>query len=234
VAAAAASVAAEPILSPPANKTPTADYADPKATFRTYIEATRNNDVEAAKQCWVIDDDNIGALDTMVGLCISVRHLKQVTERKFGPKGLAAIPENWRGDDFSDAAMDLTAKRLSDTEVNITGDTAQLKIKWNKDDGYPNPAFFFGTTIYFRKGGGKWKIDANRMIGLEHGVDFFDESTWGHIFRDQVAIINDAAQKVNNGKLKTTKELATFIDESIKLMTKKYEEEPNRGNPKGK
>lgn len=40
----------------------------------------------------VIDDDNkSGALDTIVGLWISMRQINQVAEKKFGAKGLGAI-----------------------------------------------------------------------------------------------------------------------------------------------
>jgi hypothetical protein len=50
-----------PAADPPAEK-PAAEYADPKATYRSYIEAVRKNDVKATKQCWVIDDDNKSGL----------------------------------------------------------------------------------------------------------------------------------------------------------------------------
>ncbi|HEY1187431.1 MAG TPA: hypothetical protein VGE74_07220, partial [Gemmata sp.] len=86
-----ASNSADPPAELRANK-PAAEYADPKATYRTYIEAVRKNDVQAAKQCWVIDDDNkSGALDTMVGLRISMRQINQVAEKRFGAEELDAI-----------------------------------------------------------------------------------------------------------------------------------------------
>jgi hypothetical protein len=234
VTAAAASTAADPPAKPPAGKR--SEYADPKATYRTYIEAVRKNEVKAAKQCWVIDDENkSGALDTIVGLWISMRQINQVAERKVGAEGLDAILNGWRRDDVTDAALDLTRKRIDNAEVKITGDTAALKIKWKEDDGVPNPAFEFREgPITFRKVGENWKIDANKMTGLERGADFFEKGTWGPMFRDQVVIMNEAIEGMEKGKLKTAKELGAFIEGKIEAMKKKYEEERKRESPKGK
>jgi hypothetical protein len=232
VTAAPASTAPTPPEKRPADK-PSAEYADPKATYRTYIEAVRKNDLKAAKQCWVIDDDNkSGALDTIVGLWISTRQLNQVAEKKFGAKGLDAIPKGWRRDDVTDAALDLTRKRLDDAEVKITGDTAELKIKWKKDD-VRNPAFEYGGSTSFRKVGGNWKIDANKMTGLKRGADYFKKGTWGPMFRDQVAIMNEAINGMEKGKLKTAKELGVFIEDKFEVMEKKYEEERKKEDRKG-
>ncbi len=234
VTAAAGSTPPDPRAKLPADK-PAAEYADPKATYRTYIEAVRNNNVRAAKECWVIDDDNkSGALDTIVGLWISMRRVNQVAETKFGAEGLDAILKGWRRDDVSDPALDLTKKRLEDAEVQITGDTAKLKIKWKEDDGVPNPAFEFGESTSFRKVGGNWKIDANKMTGLKRGPDFFEKGTWGRMFRDQVAVMNEATDGMEKGKLKTAKELGVFIEDKIEAMKKKYEEERKKEAPKGK
>jgi hypothetical protein len=235
VATEAVATAADPPAKAPADKS-AAEYADPKATYRTYIEAVRKNDVKAAKQCWVIDDDNkSGALDTIVGLWISMRQINQVAERKVGAEGLDAILKGWRRDDISDAALDLTKKRVDDAEVKITGDAAVLKIKWKEDDGVPNPAFEFGDgPITFRKVGGNWKIDANKMTGLERGADFFEKGSWGRMFRDQVAIMNEAIDGMEKGRLKSAKELGAFIEGKIEAMKKKYEEERKKESPKGK
>jgi hypothetical protein len=225
--------AADPPAKLPADK-PAAEYADPKATYRTYIEAIRKNDIKAAKQCWVIDDDKSGALDTMVGLWISMRQINQVAERKFGSEGLDAILKGWRRNDVADPALNLTKKRLDEAEVKITGNTAALKIKWRADDSVPNPTFEFREgPISFRKVGGNWKIDANKMTGLERGADFFEKGTWGRMFRDQVAIMNEAIDGMEKGKLKTAKELEMFIEGKIAAMTKKYEEERKKEAPKG-
>ena len=53
--------------------------------------------------------------------------------------------------DCTDAAIDRTLARLEQSEVTVEGDTATLKIRWDKDDGSPNPVFSYGGTIPFRK-----------------------------------------------------------------------------------
>jgi hypothetical protein len=230
VAVVASFPAADSVAQPPADK-PAAEYADPKATYRTFIETVRQFDRKAAKQCWVIDDDNkSGALDIIVGLSISLRQINQVTEKKFGAEGLEKILKGWLRDDLTDAALDLTKTRLVDAEVNIVGDTAVLKIKWREDDGVPNPAFWFGKEpIRFRKVGGNWKIDANKMTGPKYGAD-----TWVRVYRDPVAIMNEAIEGMEKGKLKTAKELGEFIDGKVAAMIKKREEDQKKEGPKGK
>ncbi len=234
VAVATVSTAADPPAKLPPDK-PGAEYADPKTTYRTYLEAVRKNDIKSAKQCWVIDDDNkSGALDTIVGMWISTRQINQVAEKKFGAEGLDAVLKRWRRDDVSDPAIDLTRKRLNDAEVKITGDTAELKIKWKKTDGGSNPAFEFGGTTHFRKVGRNWKIDANLMTDLKHGADFFAKGTWGPMFRDQVVIMNEAIVGMEKGKLKSAKELKAFLEDKFEALKKKYEEEAKKEALKAK
>jgi hypothetical protein len=72
------------------------------------------------------------------------------------------------------------------------------------------------------------------MTGLNRGADFFKKGAWGPMFRDQVGIMNEAVDAMDKGKLKSAKELGTFIDGKIEAMTKKYEEERKKESPKGK
>ncbi len=207
----------------PATDQKAARYASPKATFRTFIEAVRENDLEAARKCWVIDDDNkSGALDVVVGLWISLRQVNQVVVKKFGKKEASALLAGWDRDDVSDAALDLTEKRLAGAEVKISGDTATLKIKWKEDDGSPNEAFLFGDSPFpFRKVAGDWKFDANAMAGLKRGADFF-KGTWGPMFRDQMVIMDGVVDGIRKGRLKTVKEVKEFLDRKFAVMEKKY------------
>jgi hypothetical protein len=213
-------------------------YADPAATYRTYIEAVRNMDAKAAKLCWAIDDDNkSGALDVIVGMWVSSRQLSQTAVKKFGAEeGSRAILKGLRRDDVADAALDLTMKRLGDgnAEVKISGDTAVLKIKWKESDGVPNAAFGFGVPLSFRKVEGNWKIDANKMTGLKRGADFFAKGTWGPMFRDQVVIMNEAIDGMEKGQLKSAKDLDMFLKDRIEALKKKYDDERKKDNPKGR
>jgi hypothetical protein len=216
--------AADPSAKPPDDGRAAA-YADPKAAYGTYINAVRANDLEAAKRCWVMDGDGESrALDTIVGLWVSTRKASRLAGQKFGPEGCDAVLKRFRREDVSDAALDLTRKRLEDAEVTITGDAAELKMKWGEDDGYPNPAFEFRKEpTPFRKVGGNWKIDGNRMTKLQRGADFF-EATWGRMMRDQVVIMNEAVEAMEQGKLKNAKELTAFIDGKVADVVKKYKE----------
>jgi hypothetical protein len=226
--------AADPPAKPPAAK-PAAEYADPQATYRTYLEAIRKNDLTAAKRCWVIDDDNkSGALDTVVGLWISARRVNQLAEKKFGTDGLDEALKGLRRDDVSDAALDLTAKRLADAEVVTTGDTAELTLKWKKGDGGDRPAFGYRATTHFRKVDGEWKIDFHQETGLTRGEDFFAEGDWGVMFRDAVAVMNEATDGMEKGKLTSVKELGAFVAGRTEELVKKYEEKRKKESRKDK
>lgn len=228
------SLVQEPQAKAPADKK-AAEYADPKSTYRAYIEAIRNNDLKAAIRCWTVEDDNkCGALDVIVGLWISMRQINQVAAKKFGEAGLRAIG-GWQRDDITDRALALTKKRLDDAEVKITGTTAELRIKWQESDGGSNPAFALSEEpTIFRKLNGEWKIDFNKGTGLKRGADFFEKGTWGPLFRDQVVIMNEAIDAMEKGRIKSAKELEKYINEKIEAKKKKYQEEERKANPKRK
>jgi hypothetical protein len=207
---------------PPTNQQSGA-YGDPKSTFRTYIEAVRNNDVQAAKKCFVIDDNNrSGALDVIAGFWVSTRRLNQLAEKKFGKDGIRAI-KGWRSDDVTDQALDRTRKLLNNATVKINGNRTDLKINWEEGDGRGEPAFAVGDKrIPFQSVGKEWKMDANKMSGIKRGKDFFKPGTWGPMFRDQVAIMEEAISGMEKGKLTTAKELSQFIEEKIEAMKEKH------------
>jgi hypothetical protein len=202
-------------------------FPDPKTVYRAYMEAVRKNDLKAANACFVMDYDNQpSAIGVFVGLWVSTRQLNQIAVKTFGMDGTYAIPKKWRGEDVSDRALDLTRKRLESAELIIKGNSAELRIKWEKDDGYPNEAFeFTDGPIPFRKVKAGWKIDGNKMTGLKRGEDFFEAGSWGPLLRDQVGIMNDAFEGIQKGQIATPKQLQGFIDSRMKAMIKKYESE---------
>ena len=62
--------------------------------------------------------------------------------------------------DCTDKALDRTISRLAGSKYKIEGDRANVTIKWEEDDGYPNQAFFFSDeNRIFRKINGLWKLD---------------------------------------------------------------------------
>src|SRR5947209_1596570 len=88
LAAGAAASPAGAAPASPAGAKKAGTYADPRSTFRAYIEAVRKNDAAAARKCWVLDDDDrTGALDVIVGRHIALRRLHQAAVKKFGKEG---------------------------------------------------------------------------------------------------------------------------------------------------
>ena len=219
------SYAAEPVQLATAT-TPISKYADPRTTYNTYIEAVRRCNPQIAARCWTIDDDNkSGALDTLVGMWIAPRRVTRLTEQRFGEAGLKMLG-SWPREDVSDAALDLTKQRLADAEVTITGDTAELKIKWQKDDGYPNEAFQFSNeATHFRKIKGEWKIDANKEAGLKTGADFFKQGGWGVMFRDQVDLMNQVSDAIETEQLKTERDLSKLLQTKMLELMRKYHQQ---------
>ena len=70
--------------------------------------ATKANDVETAKRCWMIDDDNAsGALDVVVGMWVASRKLVAATDAKFGADGVKLLGR-WNRPTCTDKAIELT------------------------------------------------------------------------------------------------------------------------------
>lgn len=169
-----------------------------------------------------MDDDPGGkAVSVIVSFWISMRRLEQSATRAFGKAGRRALPPSWCRSDVSDRALDLTADRAAKSKLVITGNTAELKVRWLEEDD--SEFKFAQEPIYFRRVGGCWKIDANRMTGLARGVDFFEEGSWGPMFRDQVEIMNQAAERADAGRFKNARQLNEFIDQRLERMIRKYD-----------
>jgi hypothetical protein len=219
-----------PAKAPVAKKV--AEYADPKSTFRTYIDAVRKNNAPAAKECWVLDDDDkSGVLDVLVGKHIALRRLNQAAVKKFGKEWRRAISKDLRLDEVTDQvtdqALDLTKKRLGKATVRIKGNKAELRIKREKDDGNSEPAFedSGGEPIPFRKVGKNWKIDANKLMGIKRGSEFFKEGSMppvGVVFSGWFVIANEAVNGMQKGKLKTAKEVNQFMKRRWKAWFEEY------------
>lgn len=200
-------------------------YASPKETFKTYIKAIRINDLRAANECWVFDGENSSnALDVIVGFWIATRQANQIVKEKFGDDARHRTLHGWCRDDVSDQALELTEKRLDQSEVRIMGDTAKLRIRWADDDGSVNPAFDFRELTFFRKVDGKWKMDANRFTGQKQSNEFFEAGSWGPLIREQVDIMNEIVAKLKHNSLKTEDELDQFVSANMATLKKKLEE----------
>jgi hypothetical protein len=134
------------------------DYSSPEATYRTFLNAVKNDDSVGAVACWTVSDGNESkVLDVLVGVWVTMHEFGKITRDTIGDyDGQMLRP------DCTDEAIDLTLSRLTASEASIAGDTAKLPIKWEKGDGYPTPAFFYSDApIPFRLEDGSWKIDAH-------------------------------------------------------------------------
>src|SRR5262245_46950525 len=119
------------------------DLSSPSATVRSYLAAVKANDIETAKRCWIIDDNNTsGALDVVVGMWVASRKLVAVTQAKLGEDGLKHLGR-WNRPVCSDKAIDLTFDRLAGAQFKEQKTIAKLTIPWQPGDGETNPAFLF-------------------------------------------------------------------------------------------
>jgi hypothetical protein len=188
------------------------DWGSPIAVYRSYVEAVEKEDFEAAKGFWNIDDDKAVILDTTIGVWISSRRLNKGVSRRFGMEALEEF-EFYR-DDVTDQALGRTKKRLVESTVVINGNHAELKIKWQEDDGYPNTAFEFSGddgVVPFIRVNGKWKIDTNAFAGLDKAVALFEAGSISLMMRDSVAVTNEAVRAMEDGQFTNVKELEQFM-----------------------
>ena len=184
------------------------DFSGAAETTKTYLLATKANDVEAAKKCWTIDDNNeSGALDVVVGLWISSRKLVAAVESKLGPEGVKALGR-WNRPHGTNEAIDTTLTRLGNVRIQERGDVATLKIEWQTGDGDTTAAFMcVKTPLVFRRVAGEWKLDANVFTGTAKAADLFAPGNLWPIWRDEIEVMSDLTSLIESG---TIKDLATF------------------------
>ena len=200
------------------------DLSSPKATLLSYVEAVEAGDYATAKHCWVIDGkDQDGAMEVVVGLWTSSRRARLAVIQKFGKVGIEALGKFARPD-VSDEALDRTLNRIKDSEAEIKGDKASLQIRWKKDDGFPNDVFLFSKEpLPFRKVGATWLLDATASAGGD-AKSVLEPGTWGPLFRDYTKMLNEAADGLGSGKLKTKDDVSGLIEERGKAAAKRYED----------
>lgn len=202
------------------------DSGSPIAIYRSYIEAVEKEDLEAAKECWTVDDDNLSILDITIGVWISSRRLFKAVSHRFGKEALEKF--EFYHDGVTDQALRITKKRLDESKVVINGNHAKLQIKWHEDDGYPNSAFEFSADdpVLFLRVNGKWKLDTKEMVG---------EATYatGSIsfgMRLCVTAYNDATRALENGQFTSVKELEQFIGNRLTALSKEHQKQQQDKN----
>jgi len=209
-----------------------ADYSDPIKTYRTFLEAIKRDDLEAAKACCAIPDNNkSGALDVLVGMWVTFHRFNNVALLKFkddvGPyltdDGTEKKDSPYLRTDCTDQALDRTISRLSGSKFKIEGDKAKLTVKWEKNDGYPNPAFFFSNEDEtFRKIDGQWKLDFGPSDNSGKPEDLFKPGSWECAFRDGMNLMNAVIEEIESGKLKTWKQVTEQLEERTEVLGRKW------------
>lgn len=103
----------------------------PTEVYRAYLNAVKKSDLAAARSCWSISgDDTCGALDAVVGMWVA-SHRFNVAISKAGLDG-KQFGSWFAREDCTDEAIDRTLARLERSTFTVKGDTAQLKIRWDK------------------------------------------------------------------------------------------------------
>lgn len=200
------------------------DLSTPPATLRAYLAATKANDVDAAKNCWTIDDNNAsGALDVVVGMWIASRRLVAATEGKFGEAGVKLLGR-WNRPVCTDKAIDLTAQRIGNPVIKEIGGRARFQINWQAGDGNSNPAFMHPSKlIFFRKVGEEWKIDGNIFTQADQAAKLFIPGQIWPIWRDEMAIMNELSSAIEKGTLATAADFERELQSRVAELKSKYE-----------
>jgi hypothetical protein len=193
-----------------------ADYADPVRTYRAYLEAIKRDDLAAARTCHHIDEKNGAVLDVAVGIWVAHHRFNKLVASKFGEHESPFLRA-----DCTDQALDRTLARLAKSTFKITGNSAELTIHWEEEDGSPDEVFCFtgDETIPFRKVGDQWKIE------LEHGdnsSEWLAPGSWGRAFREGAKLLNEASDDIESGKFSTWKQVSEILDQKSKKLAEQW------------
>ena len=194
------------------------DLSSPTAAVRSYLAATKANDVETAKKCWT-DDAGTGTLDVVVGMWVETRKLVAATDARFGPEGLKLLGR-WNRPSCTDRAIERTLERVAAATVREGETAARLVIHWHPEDHTSEPAFLADFPFRVRRSGDQWKLDAGVLIGEG------DPSAVGRalaIGRDEMAIMKDLTASLEKGQIKELSEFERELKGRAATLKAKYE-----------
>jgi hypothetical protein len=198
------------------------DLTSPAATVRSYLAATKANDVETAKKCWVIDDDNVsGTLDVVVGMWVGSRRLVAATEAKLGPDGVKLLGR-WNKPTCTDRAIDRTLERVAAARVRTGETAARLVVVWSPEDRQADPAFLCGAPFRLRRCGEQWKLDANVFTGEDRAADVFATGKLWAVWRDEMAVMKDLTAGLEKGQFKDVAEFEHELKGRVAALKTKY------------
>jgi hypothetical protein len=199
------------------------DLTSPAATARSYLLATKANDVETAKKCWTVDDGNAsGTLDVVVGMWIETRKLVAATDAKFGPEGLKLLGR-WNRLNCADRAIDRTLERVAAATLREGETAARLVVTWAPEDRQSDPAFLCEAPFRLRRAGDQWKLDANVFTGVEKASDLFATGKLWAVWRDEMAVMKDLTAGLEKGQFKDLAEFERDLKARVDDLKAKYE-----------
>ena len=199
------------------------DLSSPTAAVRSYLLATKANDVEMAKKCWTIDDGNAtGTLDVVVGMWIETRKLVAATEAGFGANGVKLLGR-WNRPTCTDRAIDRTLQRVVGATLREGETAARLVISWAPEDRESDPAFLCEAPCRLRRAGDQWKLDANVFTGVEKASDLFATGKLWAVWRDEMVIMKDLTTGLEKEQFKEVTEFERELKARVDVLKAKYE-----------
>ena len=196
-----------------------ADYSSPQETYLTYLYAVKNNDLGLAKRCWFLPGESATSiLDILVGIWVTHHHFNEVVALKFRERGRRFIRP-----DCTDGAIDRTIERVAGSQAAISGNRAELMIRWQENDGYPDAVFHYtpDEPIIFQRINSEWKIDTHEMAGLdeESAQYVFAPGSMGALMRDTKLILEALIEDLQEDRITTPEELEkAWEQDAIELM----------------
>ncbi|MEZ6141474.1 MAG: hypothetical protein R3B84_12955 [Zavarzinella sp.] len=200
------------------------DLSTPTATVQSFFAATKANDLEQAKACWMINDHNeSGILEVAIGMSITSRKLTEIVGKQFGAEG-GKLLGRWRRAHCSDLAINYSLERLALAKTDITSENARVIIPWQDGDGEKNPAFFMvRAPLFLRQVEGKWKLDANIFLGTEKPESLFqgDATPW-KVWRDERMVMESLISQLEAGSLRTVTDFEKELQAKVTALKAKY------------
>ena len=199
------------------------DLSSPAAAARSYLLATKANDIETAKKCWTVDDGNLsGTLDVVIGMWVETRRLVAATDAKFGPDGLKLLGR-WNRPACTDRAIDRTLERVAAATVREGEMAARLVITWHAEDRTIDPAFLFDFPFRVRRSGDQWQLDARVLSGGTAATDPDAAARAVAIGRAEMAIMTALTAGLEKGQFKDLTEFERELKAQVDALKAKYE-----------
>ena len=193
-----------------------AEDPSPQAVVRRYLEAARDGQLKAARDCIQADGKDEAALaDCFAALMVDSQRLLAAARAKFGKgvdrSGIAKYAKEHR------AYVEATLKRLAATEVIVRDDTATLTLP--KRDEKRESFNLIELNIVLKKVGGDWKIDLKRTFPLANPAEDVKDPYFV-VMRDRVAVIAKFITAIEQGRFKSFEEFDRLYEDWATLEIK--------------